>query len=246
MVRRLLQNKMPFLLWTIMVQTLIESQQNSSNTYIHVYTSNAAEHTYIQNKIKHNKMPENKEFSHTRCVIIMKDEWGDEWGMKECVKVHSIQLWHHYSCRGVFIESRSCHTSSQFRVKSSTLIYSTGKPQVPSILRRIQTFNFLCADTRRQTHADIRGRMQTHAKFFSCILCPSCYSAVLFTHRNDIFHCYLHVNGLCCEFQLLYILAILKKPLCDVTDNIWCHRCAQWCQQTIRQLKLLIFKLSIS
>ena len=114
---------------------------------------------------------------------------------------------------------------SQFRVKSSTLIYSTGKSQVPSIPCRVQTFNFLCADARRQTHADIRRRMQTHAKFFSCILCPSCYSPVLFTHRNDIFYCYLHVNSLRCEFQLLYILAILKKPLCDITDNMMSQMC---------------------
>ena len=33
------------------------------------------------------------------------------------------------------------------------------------------------ADKRRctQTDADTHGRMQTHAKFFSCIPCPSCY-----------------------------------------------------------------------
>ena len=33
--------------------------------------------------------------------------------------------------------------------------------------RHVQTFNFLCADKHTQ--------MQTHAKFFSYILCPSCY-----------------------------------------------------------------------
>ena len=32
---------------------------------------------------------------------------------------------------------------------------------------RVRTFNFLCADARTQT--------QTHAKFFSCILCPTHY-----------------------------------------------------------------------
>ena len=71
-------------------------------------------------------------------------------------------------------------------------------------------------------------------------------SIILFTHRNDIHHRYLHVKGLRCEFQLLNILSILKNRLCDVTDNIRCHRCAQWCQQIISQLKLLIFELSIS
>ena len=40
----------------------------------------------------------------------------------------------------------------------------------------------------------------------------------LFTHVNDINHRYLDVNSLRCEFQLLYILSILKKHHCDVTD----------------------------
>ena len=43
---------------------------------------------------------------------------------------------------------------------------------------------------------------------------------ILLTHRNDINHRYLHVKGLHCEFHILYILAILKNRLCDVTDNI--------------------------
>ena len=42
--------------------------------------------------------------------------------------------------------------------------------------RRVRTFNFLCADARKHTWTHARGRMQTHAKFFSCILCPSCYT----------------------------------------------------------------------
>ena len=35
---------------------------------------------------------------------------------------------------------------------------------------------------------------------------------------------------------VLYILAILKKSHCDITENLWCHRCAlrYWCQQTTR------------
>ena len=36
--------------------------------------------------------------------------------------------------------------------------------------QRVRTFIFLCADA----HADAHRRTQTHAKFFSCILCPSC------------------------------------------------------------------------
>ena len=71
----------------------------------------------------------------------------------------------------------------------------------PFASRRVWTFNFLCVDARTQTHTDASRRMQTqmhargrtqthacgrththtrgwtqmHAKFFSSILCPSCY-----------------------------------------------------------------------
>ena len=41
--------------------------------------------------------------------------------------------------------------------------------------RRVRTFNFLCADACGRTQTDARRRTQTQAKFFSCILCPSCY-----------------------------------------------------------------------
>ena len=36
------------------------------------------------------------------------------------------------------------------------------------------------------------------------------------------------------------------KKRCDVTDKMWRHRCALQCQQTINQLKVLIFKSNIS
>ena len=62
----------------------------------------------------------------------------------------------------------------------------------------------------------------------------------LITHINCKNHHYLHVHSLSCEFQLLYILAILQKSCCDVTDNLWCHRCALRFQKNTSQTELLI------
>ena len=55
-----------------------------------------------------------------------------------------------------------------------------------------------------------RGKL---LKFFELYSSPP---IILFTHRNDIYHCYLHVNGLRCEFQLLYILT--SQIIYDVID----------------------------
>ena len=55
------------------------------------------------------------------------------------------------------------------------------------------------------------------------IVKPFCCSV----HTYKWYNRNLHVNGLHREFQLFCTLSILK-----ITD-MWCHKCAPWCQQTI-------------
>ena len=79
--------------------------------------------------------------------------------------------------------------------------------------------SMLCFLTKREGGTCIYSAPKQESKTFDKLHIVKPFYCSICTY-NSINHRNLHVKGLRCEFQLLYILAILKKCCCDVTDNI--------------------------
>ena len=89
----------------------------------------------------------------------------------------------------------------------------TEQPQVSYMV------SMLCFLTKREGGTCIYSAPKQESKTFDKLHIVKPFYRSICTY-NSINRRNLHVKGLRCEFQLLYILAILKKCCCDVTDNI--------------------------